>query len=141
MKHKVLSDNEFSIMHILWSADGSLSRPEILNKLSDNDWNPNSIHTVLNNLIKKGFITVTGVVPCGQSYGRTYSAVKSQEEYATELAFSVVPDNAKAECVFGIVSAMVRSTAISEETIDLLKQMLEQRREELRQAECFPQEE
>lgn len=131
MKRKMLSGNEFAVMRVLWSADNPLSRPEILNKLTDNHWNPNSIHVVLNNLIKKGFVIVNGIVPCGQSYGRAYSSIKSQEEYAAELALDAVPDAPQEERVLGIMSAMVRSASVSEETIEQLKRMLEQRRQEL----------
>lgn len=141
MKRKNLSDNELAVMGVLWSADSPLSRPQILDKLSDNDWNPNSIHMVLNNLIKKELVTVSGVVPCGQSYGRSYSATKSREEYAAELAISAIPNATEEECVLGIMSAMVRSSSINEETIDLLKQMLEQRRQELQQDGSFSGEE
>lgn len=131
MKRKMLSDNEFAVMRVLWGAGDPLSRPEILYRLTDNRWNPNSIHVVLNNLIKKGFVTVTGIVPCGQSYGRAYSAIKSQEEYAAELALDAVQDAPQEECVLGIMSAMVRSASVNEETIEQLKRMLEQRRQEL----------
>lgn len=131
MKRRMLSDNEFAVMRVLWGAGDPLSRPEILNKLTDNDWNPNSIHMVLNNLIKKGFVTITGVVPCGQSYGRAYSAAKSQDKYAAELALDAVSDIPQDERVLGIMSAMVRSASVSEETIEQLKRMLEQRRQEL----------
>lgn len=140
MKRRMLSNNEFSVMRVLWGAGGPLSRPEILNELADNDWNPNSIHMVLNNLIKKGFVTITGVVPCGQSYGRAYSAAKSQEEYAAELALDAVSGTPQDERVLGIMSAMVRSVSVSEETIEQLKRMLEQRRQELREDGQTPEE-
>lgn len=138
MKRKMLSDNEFAVMRVLWDAGGPLSRPELLGELTDNDWNPNSIHMVLNNLIKKGFVTVVGVIPCGQSYGRSYSAAKSQGEYAAELALSAVPDAPQGERILGIMSAMVRSASISVETIEQLKRILEQRRRELRGSEQSP---
>ena len=106
MKQKTLSDNELAIMRVLWESEGPLSRPEILDGLTDMDWNPNSIHMVLNNLIKKKFVAIDGIVPCGQSYGRAYSAVKTQEEYAAELALSAVPGIPPEECLPGIVGAI-----------------------------------
>ena len=139
MKQKMLSENELAIMRVLWDAGEPLSRPEILEGLSDNDWNPNSIHMVLNNLIKKEMVVIDGIVPCGQSYGRAYSALKSQEEYAAQLALSAMPDVPPEECVPGIITAMVKSASISAETIDLLKQILDQRGQELRGG-CLPQE-
>ena len=136
MNQKTLSDNELAVMCVLWESSGPLSRPEILEELTDMDWNPNSIHMVLNNLIKKKFVAVDGIVPCGQSYGRAYTAVKSQEEYAAELALSAVPGVPPEECLPGIVGAMMKSVPVNERTIELLKQLLEQQRRELRGAEA-----
>ena len=136
MKQKMLSENELAIMHVLWESDSSLSRPEILEQLADIDWNPNSIHMVLNNLIKKKFVAIDGIVPCGQSYGRAYSAVKSQEEYAAELALSAVSGIPPEECLPGIVGAMMKSVSVNQQTIELLKQLLEQQGQELLSAEA-----
>ena len=44
-----LSSNEFCILNLLWSESRAMTRPEILEALPDKDWNPNSIHLILNN--------------------------------------------------------------------------------------------
>lgn len=131
MSRQALSDNELAVLRTLWGADMPLSRPEILDRIPNNNWNPNSIHHVLNNLLKKGFIKIEGMVRCGQSYGRTYSAAKTQGEYAASLALNAVPDTSEDESVFEIMSAMVKSTTLDERTIDLLQQMLEEQRNKL----------
>lgn len=131
MNRQALSDNELAVLRALWTADTPLSRPEILDRIPNNNWNPNSIHLVLNNLIKKGFIKIEGMARCGQSYGRTYSASKTQGEYAASLALNAVPDTSEDENVFEIMSAMVKSTKLNEKTIDLLQQMLEDERNKL----------
>ena len=48
-----LSSNEFCILQLLWTEGRALTRPEILEALPDKDWNPNSIHLILNNMIKR----------------------------------------------------------------------------------------
>lgn len=53
MSAPTLSPNEFCILKLLWSANHALTRPEILEALPEQDWNPNSIHLILNNMIKK----------------------------------------------------------------------------------------
>ena len=118
-------------MGVLWDAGEPLSRPEILEKLSDNDWNPNSIHMVLNNLIKKEMVFIDGIVPCGQNYGRAYSALRSREEYAAELALSAMPDMPPEECLPGIIGALVKNAPPDAKTLDLLEGLLAQRRKEL----------
>lgn len=132
MSYPTLSDNELAVLRALWSADTPLSRPEILERISNNKWNPNSIHLVLNNLIKKGYIRIEGMARCGQSYGRTYSATKSQGEYAASLALNAIPDSVEEKSILDVMSAMVKSTNISEKTIILLQQMLEEHRNNLK---------
>ena len=61
-----LSSNEFCILQLLWTEGRALTRPEILEALPDKDWNPNSIHLILNNMIKKGVLQVNGVARCGR---------------------------------------------------------------------------
>lgn len=127
----MLSTNELAVLRVLWDAKSPLSRPEILERISNTDWNPNSIHMVLNNLIKKGFITVTGVTRCGQRYGRTYSAVKTQADYASELALSAIPELPSEESVLVVMSAMTKGQQIGPATIEKLQSILDQRRAEL----------
>ena len=133
MKQQLLSSNELAVLRVLWSEGIPLSRPELLEKIPDNNWNPNSIHVVLNNLIKKGYVAVDGLVRCGQSYGRTYRAAKTQGEYAAGLALHAVSGAPDEECVLDVVSAMVKHKNVSEQTIALLEQMLAQRHAELLQ--------
>ena len=80
-----LSPNEFKIMQLLWKQNRSLSRPEIIDLVPDREWNPNSIHLILNNMIEKGVIRVDGMTRCGRGYGRTYAATVSNLEYAVQL--------------------------------------------------------
>lgn len=131
MSRPNLSDNELAVLHALWNADTPLSRPEILERIPNNNWNPNSIHLVLNNLIKKGFIKVEGMARCGQSYGRTYTATKTQGEYAASLVLNAIPDTLQEESFLDVMSAMVKSTKLSKKTIDLLQQILEEQRIQL----------
>lgn len=132
MSRPNLSANELAVLRALWSADTPLSRPEILERISNNKWNPNSIHLVLNNLIKKGYIRIEGMARCGQSYGRTYSATKSQGEYAASLALNAIPDSVEEESILDVMSAMVKSTKLSEKTISLLQAMLDEHRNNLK---------
>lgn len=132
-RRMLLSENELAVLKVLWGADNPMSRPEILAGIPDNDWNPNSIHSVLNNLIKKGYIEPQGTVRCGQGYGRTYAVTKNQGDYITNLLLNAVPERRRQECVLDFMMAMVDGEQIDEETIERLEQMLAQRRRELRQ--------
>ena len=81
MKCILLSETELDILQILWEEKKGLSRPEILTRLEGKAWNPNSIHQVLNSMMKKGVLQVDGMARCGKVYGRTYSPTLTQQEF------------------------------------------------------------
>ena len=127
---QTLSENELAVMTALWSGDGTLSRPEILRRITKTNWNPNSIHLVLNNLIKKGFVQAGDLARCGQSYGRTYRAMRTRGEYAAALALeaSEGPEEAR---VLDVMNAIVRREGVGEETLRQLEALVARRRAEL----------
>lgn len=118
-----LSQNEFKIMQLLWEKDRPLSRPEIISMVPDRDWNPNSIHLILNNMIEKGVICVEGMARCGRGYGRTYAATMSNLEYASIILSDVTPDLSPDERVLGILPLLLKD--ISPETVSKLKAVIE----------------
>ena len=122
-----LSSNEFCILNLLWSESRAMTRPEILEALPDKDWNPNSIHLILNNMIKKGVLQVVG----GRGYGRTYAPTLSQTEYAAAQALEATPDMTVSDRLLGVVAALVDKKGIDAQTIAELEQMLEEKRKEL----------
>lgn len=126
-----LSSNEFCILNLLWTENRAMTRPEILEALPDKDWNPNSIHLILNNMIKKGVLQVEGVARCGRGYGRTYAPTLSQTEYAAAQALDATPDMTVSDRLLGVVAALVDKKGIDEQTIAELEQMLEEKRKEL----------
>lgn len=82
-----LSQNEYKIMELLWSEDRPLSRAEILKGTEGRNWNPASIHLILNAMISKGAIKITDE---DIKYARTYEACLTKDEYiinTLELAF------------------------------------------------------
>ena len=131
MSAPTLSPNEFCILKLLWSANHALTRPEILEALPEQDWNPNSIHLILNNMIKKGVFEVEGVARCGRGYGRTYAPTISRTEYAAAQTMDTTSDMSGGERLLGVFAALVDKQGIDEKTIAELEQMLEQKRKEL----------
>ena len=128
---KKLPESELELMMIIWQAGRAMTRPEILEALPDKDWNPNSIHLILNNMIKKGVLQVVGVARCGRGYGRTYAPTLSQTEYAAAQALEATPDMTVSDRLLGVVAALVDKKGIDAQTIAELEQMLEEKRKEL----------
>ena len=118
-----LSQNEFKIMQLLWREKRPLSRPEIIDLIPDRDWNPNSIHLILNTMIEKGVIRVEGMTRCGRGYGRTYAATMSNMEYAAALLREVTPDLNADQRVSGVLPILLQD-GVSKETMETLKLLL-----------------
>lgn len=129
--HITLSKNEYSVLEILWDSNTPLSRPEIIEKMPDKGWNPNSIHHILNNLIKKNCIKVSGMTKCGQGYGRTYFPSLTQGEYAAMQAMQAMPNIPERKRVIQIMSTLVCLDSVNEETLNELKQMVIERQHQI----------
>ena len=131
MKYILLSETELDIMQILWKEDTGLSRPEILSHMEGKDWNPNSIHQVLNSMMKKGVLQVDGMARCGKVYGRTYMPTMTQQEFLARRTQEITPGLSSKERILGIVAALTELDGIDAETIGELEQLLAVRKKEL----------
>lgn len=125
MKYILLSETELDIMQLLWEEDTGLSRPEILSRLEGKDWNPNSIHQVLNSMMKKGVLQVDGMARCGKIYGRTYTPTMTQQEFLARRTQEITPGLTTKERIIGVVAALADQEGLDAETIQELEQLLE----------------
>ena len=85
----MLSENEYKIMSFMWKEKRPVTRAEILKGTEGRNWNPASIHLILNSMISKGVIKITDETV---SYGRTYEAELTYKEYLMETLKKAVPD-------------------------------------------------
>lgn len=131
MKYILLSETELDIMQILWKAKTGLSRPEILSHMESKDWNPNSIHQVLNSMMKKGVLQVDGMARCGKVYGRTYMPTMTQQEFLARRTQEITPGLSSKERLLGIVAALTEQDGIDSETLMELERLLATRKKEL----------
>ena len=89
-----LTKNEIEVMDVFWGVGRPLSRAELLHLSVDKSWQSNSVHILLNSLLKKGALREAGFVRSGKTYGRTFEAALSCEEYcAATLCSSVEAGN------------------------------------------------
>lgn len=118
-------------MQLLWKEKNGLSRPEILSRLEGKNWNPNSIHQVLNSMMKKGVLRVDGIARCGKVYGRMYSPTMTQQEFLARRAHEITPGLSPKERLLGIFAALTDQDGIDAETITELEQLLAARKKEM----------
>ena len=116
-----LSPNEFNILQLFWKENRPLSRPEIIELTPNRDWNPNSIHLMLNNMIEKGVIRVEGMTRCGKGYGRTYAATMTNLEYAATLLQNATPELSTDERLLGLLPILLREPIRPETRVALIK--------------------
>jgi predicted transcriptional regulator len=84
-----LSENEYKIIAFMWKEGRPVSRSELLKGTEGRNWNPASIHLILNSMISKGAIKITDEE---KTYGRTYEPCLSYDEYLIEALKNAVPD-------------------------------------------------
>ena len=85
----ILSQNEYRFLSLLWKEGRPLTRAEILKGTEGRNWNPASIHLILNSMQSKGVIKITDE---NKKYGRTYEPNMTYREYLIETLKEAVPD-------------------------------------------------
>ena len=139
-----LSHNEYLIMALLWKEDRPLSRAEILRGTEGRNWNPASIHLILNSMLSKGAIKITDEE---KKYGRTYEALITKEDHMIQCIeegmpggtveeklisiFDVLSKKMDEKKLLGVVSALVDRSKVKEKDIEILEEMLEEKRAQL----------
>ena len=83
-----VTKSELEILNVLWKADKPLSRSEILEKSENKTWKDNSIHILLNGLLKKELIKEDGFTRSGKVWGRLYAPTFTVEEYYMDMLCS-----------------------------------------------------
>lgn len=78
-----LSRKEEEIMDLLWDAKEALGRSEILEAAAkrEQSWKPNSIHILLNQLIEKQYVMVSGFYLNSRKLGRTFAPTLTRQDY------------------------------------------------------------
>lgn len=126
-----LTKNEIEVMDVFWTAMRPLSRAELLNLSVDKSWQSNSVHILLNSLLRKGALREAGFVRSGKTYGRTFEAAMTCEEYhASSIGLST-------KCrpqLPGLLTALLREYDVGQEELDQLEEVLRQRRTELQKS-------
>ncbi len=92
-----LSKKEQELMEILWNAGTPLGRTEILERAEKQKctWKPNSIHILVNSLIDKGALRVSGYYIQSRKLGRTFESALTREDYAAMQVYLALEQGEK----------------------------------------------
>lgn len=123
----LLTKSELQIMQLLWREGRPLTRAEILSGCADKTWKDNSIHILLNGLLKKDAICEAGFARSCKVWAREYAPEITAAEYYKDSAFDQLGVNAVPE----LFKAMISQDGVTVELIDQLLEILKERRAEL----------
>lgn len=119
MKYHI-TKSELEILGVLWKAERPLSRADILELSSDKTWKDNSIHILLNGMLKKRVIKEDGFARSGKVWGRLYApAITVEEYYADQFQATAKPD------LVMLFDAILKQSA-DRDTVEKLQIMLDE---------------
>lgn len=116
---QTITDSEYTIMKILWNADGKMTVSDVVSALDGNDWTPSTVSTFLQRLLKKN------VISC-EKKGNTnlYFPVLKQKEYDISETESFLSKIYKGS-VKNLVAALYENKKLSKEDMSELKSMFD----------------
>lgn len=127
VKAMKLTKSELEIMNVLWKANRPLSRGDILELSAEKTWKDNSIHILLNGMLKKEAIKEDGFTRSGKVWGRLYAPNITIDDYYGENVFS----KSGTDSVPLLFSALIKRSDITPEVLHELRAMLDEREKEL----------
>lgn len=126
-----LTKNEIEVMDVFWEADKPLSRGDLLKLSVEKSWKSNSVHILLNSLLKKGTLREAGFVRSGKTYGRTFAAAVTCEEYYASVIGTATKTRPSAPALF---AAMLNQMELSEDDLDGVEEVLRLKRAAMSEA-------
>ena len=123
-----LTKSEFAVMEVLWDEGEELTSAEIIQKSKEREWKDSSIHLIINSLLRKKVVTVTGFKKTTKNYARTFVPVETREQF---LVGQIIDDKTTTEDKKGIYSYIIGKES-DPELINYIEKLLEERKKELR---------
>lgn len=77
--------NEVKVLSILWRSPEPVTCRDLLCNCGESSWSEQTVHNIVNKLLKKGTIHVCGFYKCGKGRMRTFEPLLSCEDYLEAL--------------------------------------------------------
>jgi predicted transcriptional regulator len=118
-----LTKSEMEIMDVLWASDKPLSRSDLLERSEEKTWKDSSVHILLNGLLQKQAIREVGMVKRSKTYGRTFEATLTREEYFATTIFS----HRHKPQIVGLFAALLQREDITEDELKQISELVNQK--------------
>ncbi|MCL2409352.1 MAG: BlaI/MecI/CopY family transcriptional regulator [Oscillospiraceae bacterium] len=124
-----LSKNELQVMTVLWQAGAPLTGSQIKERSAGKGWKDRSLHSILNNLMDKGAISIHGSEKDGKALSRTFITALSLEDYYGETLSECSP-----AALLRVISLSIQKRPkLDPETVDKMEELLRELQEKLRE--------
>ena len=121
---ETLTNRELEVLKILWAEEQPCTVKDILEIRPD--LSRQTVAYVMNKLLKKKAIEVTGISRSGTVYARAYRPIVTEQEYLESLDILKEPPSLSELC-----SSFCRVSKDKEKVIDELEDILEEFRREV----------
>lgn len=121
MTVKKLTPKQLDVMQILWDSDKPLVASDIV-KMND-DFNANTVQSVIRTLLGKKYIEVAEIVYSGTVLSRSYTPIVSKDEYIKSTFFS---NNSVPSLVFNLIESESDLSVLDE-----MQKLIEEKKNEL----------
>ena len=122
MPPPAISDSEWDVMNVLWSAGSPLSANDVVDRLAGvRDWSPRTVKTLLNRLINKGALAYDAE---GKRY--LYRPRVSREQCVRDETRSFL-SRVFAGAPGPMLLQFVAQAKLTPEEVDALKRLLEKK--------------
>jgi len=116
-KNLKISDAEWQIMKVLWESN-PLTAGQIISKLVEINWSPNTIHTLLSRLVTKGALKVTKNSHLNE-YTPLITAEEGKQLETTNFLKKVYDGSLKM-----MFTGFIKEDQLSEEDLKYLKNLI-----------------
>lgn len=125
-----ITASEREVLELLWEHGEALSSSEIVALSEDKTWKPSYIHLMINSLLKKNIIRVSGFKQTTKNYARTFEPTMSREEFSIYI---LREENHMSSATLSLLFGTLLEEETDEEVIQQLSDMVEKRRQELKE--------
>ena len=121
-----LTKSELAIMEVMWEQEEALTASEIIKASGDKEWKNSSIHLMVNALLEKGFLEVSGFKKTTKNYARTFKPTMTKEKYYVRKVMGNAPTEEKKKIYMQLLKEVDDI-----ETLDAIKEEICARKKEL----------
>lgn len=76
-----LTNSELEVMELLWASEEALSSREIIEKSEDKSWKDSYVHLIINSLLDKNMIYISGFKQTTKNYTRVFLPTMPKEKW------------------------------------------------------------